>query len=265
MASEADSVGPLMQPQTMRAARVKSQIATVSRWSDASANKHGTEEEIGGTSWSRAQSMASNGSRSSRATSSARSSRRGRSTSPSAGGRAPAVPSLAAGSTIDLRETLQSPSRNSEASHEPSRLARASTEERRADEDSQQEETVAGGSRDSTASGVSSTSTVRRFRKIVNQLDFGDVSRWVQPCNSSLIRAHKLTVFFPIPAPQRLGTSRGRSSSSSGRAARAADRRGRQQWYRLRLLEAAWDSPCEAYMRARAPRRNSGYTSVVSI
>lgn len=177
--SEADSVGPLIRPQMVRAARVKSQIATVSRWSDASANKPGGDEEDGGASWSRAPSMASNGSRSSRATSSARSSRRGRSVSPSAGGRAPAVPSLTAGSTIDLRETLQSPSRDSEISLEPSRMERGSKDERRAAEDSQEEETVAGDSRDSTASGVSSTSTVRRFRKIVNQLDFGDVSRWV--------------------------------------------------------------------------------------
>ena len=258
MASEADSVGPLIRPQMMRAARVKSQIATVSRWSDASATKHGAEEEIGGTSWSRAQSMASNGSRSSRGTSSSRSSRRGRSTSPSSGGRAPAVPSLAAGSTIDLRETLQSPSRGSEAPHEPRRAKRASTDDQKGIDDSQEEETVIGGSRDSTASGVSSTSTVRRFRKIVNQLDFGDVSRWVRPY-SRLFTEPDADGLLRFSAPQRLGTRRGRSSS--GRVARAADRRERLQWSRPRLLEAVWGLPCDE----RACTLNRSYTSVVRI
>ena len=122
-------------PQEMRAVRVKSHTAKVSRWSESE------QSERGVVAWDRVPSMASSasGARESRAVSE-RSSRSRRQPSP--------IP--------ELHETLHSPyprsSMASEAASQP----------------------VYDRNRMSDVSAVSSSSTVRRMQGLVNELDFGE-------------------------------------------------------------------------------------------
>jgi hypothetical protein len=126
-------------PQEMRAVRVKSHTAKVSRWSESE------QSDKGVVTWDRVPSMASSAgsaSRDSRAISE-RSSRSRRAPSP--------IP--------ELHETLHSPyPRSSMASEAASQHPRDPN-------------------RLSDVSAVSSSSTVRRMQGLVNELDFGEVKR----------------------------------------------------------------------------------------